>query len=157
MLRSSLVMSALLALPLVSGCSPEPCTSCLDVSGTFMETTTASTVDCQAWRFLILHAGEGQVRLTQLGSQLTLSGGDEMRGVLHSDNSASFGPTNMTFRPVDGAGQPDPNGHPIPGLVSLHGWFRESKGKGTSFQGTYVFISNDAVKCEVTSEATWSR
>lgn len=158
MLWRSLSLGAATALGLLSGCSPEPCTSCLKVSGQYVERTEPSSVDCRAWRFLLFGGGEYPVTLTQSGgSSLRLESIVTLTGELHSDMSASFGPSKITFRPVDGAGNPDPNGTPTPGLLYLHGFFSDNGGTSKLFEGTYVFVTDDEIKCEMTSKVRWTR
>jgi hypothetical protein len=152
-------IGALLALSSLAGCSPEPCTSCLKVGGAYTATTEPKTVDCQAWMFLLFGGGESSVTLAQAGSDLTLTFDDfglAVSGVLHSDQSASFGPQPITFMPVDGAGNPDPSGSPTPGKLYAYGFFSGSQGH-VRFDGTYVLKTDDSVECELDSKVTWTK
>ena len=157
MVRLSVSLGVLSAAALLSGCSPQPCTSCLKIGGDYLESTQASTVDCKAWRYLLFGGGTGAVTLTQSGSTLRLNGMYAMKGELFEDNSASFGPTPFTFRPVDNEGNPDPSRAPTPGLLTLHGWFLEGGSGSAVFEGTYVFVTDDELRCEMTSKVVWAR
>jgi hypothetical protein len=154
MIRSWTTLGAVAAL--LSGCSPEPCASCLLVNGTYNEIVTSTSVDCHDGLLLRFGGPPDQSTVTQGGSTLTLDGPQGMQGVLHSDMSASFGPIPATAEPIDAAGNPDPNGSPSPGKLYLEGWFVSDKGHATSFSGTYVFIA-DADGCEIDSLAQWTR
>jgi hypothetical protein len=132
----------------------------MNVSGQWSEMVTRATADCGDNLFLLISPESDSPLLTQQSSGvLNLSGVGPapmpMPGILHSDGSATFGPIQMTFFPVDGDGNPDPNGVPEPGKMYLNGWFTGAPGEpADSFEGTYSFIA-DYDGCQVDSPTQW--
>jgi hypothetical protein len=135
--------------------SPSPCSgdTCLSVAGVYQEANISRTVDCGDGNHMIFSQFHAPVSVAQNGSALHISGTNSMAGVLHDDGSASLGPVPATFLPVDGEGNPDPNGAPSPGQMYLAGIF-DSQAHG--FEGTYLFVADDD-GCEITSRVSWKR
>jgi len=158
MLRVSSLLAGLGVLVLAGGCTPEPCTSCISITGTYNETAESTAVNCDDGSFLEQDFPPDAVSLTQSDSSVTASNSvfANLPGVLHSDLSVSFGPVPGIAEPVDGDGNPDPSGTPEPGKLYLEGWFSSVSGQGVLFKGTYMFIA-DLNGCEVDSPVQWQR
>ena len=81
-----------------SGPSTMPCTTCINVAGTYTETGSAGQATCGS--NTVTFGGDSTVfTVTQSGSALTVQGGSRsFGGVLHDDNSVTFDSTTSTAR-----------------------------------------------------------
>ena len=140
--------AAALLLCACGGSSPVPCTSCLQVSGFYSEASQDNLIDCGDNMQLRFTGGSQQVSLSQDGSSLNLGGSLGMKGVLHADGSAIFGPIPAAAQSLNG-------GPPTPGKMRLLGWFLEA-GAGMKFEGSYTFVA-DPNGCELAAHMTMHR
>lgn len=134
-----------------SGCSPPPCTVCLQVAGTYDQPAGSNTNTCDN-HTLTLYGADHPVFLSQNGSQLTLNSDafTNLEGQLHEDSSASFGPIAVAIQLS--------SGDTLPGHAYLDGWFSgPDGGVATSFEGAYSLVTDADQSCEVSNSVTWSR
>ena len=122
-----------------------PCTTCLQVAGSYSETSRDNLIDCGDGTLLRFTGGSHGVSVSQDGSNLGALG---MSGVLHADGSAILGPIPAEAQSATG-------GAPTPGKLRLLGWFFDD-GAGMQFQGSYTFVA-DTNGCELAAHTAMHR
>ena len=93
--------AATLALLAASCGNSKPCTTCINVMGTYravVESKQGTTSSCSQMYF---NGGEWDVDLYQQGSALDAPGLFGMKGTLYEDNGARFGPVKMRIAYAD--------------------------------------------------------
>ncbi len=127
---------------------PAACTDCPDVAGTYVETSTPESIQCQGDTDSVgWSGGTDVVTVVQNGSQLTLTldgdTADALPGTLLEDLSITFGPIQRNFPPDE-----------ILGDMSLQGSF--VPGDSQVFSGTWAFSMDGVDGCNLSSPATWT-
>jgi hypothetical protein len=129
---------------------PGPCKDCLNVGGRYTEVSAGAGVNCGGGRLLYWGGGEeGQFTLEQNGSDLTLKGYFDVKGVLKEDGSVEFGPY-PSIATVSGG----KNGTDEPGKVLVSGKF--VNGAPISFDGAYAFTAF-IDSCVINRPTKWTK
>lgn len=137
-MRTARGLLVFLGIVAVSGCGGSPpCTECPNVAGYYLADAKAQSSDRSSCKALSFTGISGQIRLTQDKSALSTTELWGLRGILHTDLTASFGPADAVTTSGEAA------------TVTLSGTFSGSEGRRT-YAGTLSARTKDG-KCSLSA------